>query len=162
MSRSFTFLILLLLFSCEQKSDFDELTYNYYGGFGGPIYKLNLKQDGKFQLKVDNVYMKGTDVFDFQFDSAKIGYFKGQISDGQMNKIKKGIFKITRENYIYENSEVSTDVPHLNLIINKDGLKNKIKTLDATKQFETDFINIVNNICEINEKIRSSQFQVNE
>lgn len=162
MRKSFTCFILLILFSCEKKSDFDKLTYNYYGGFGGPIYKLNLKRDRKFQLKVDHVYMEGTDVFDFQFNSAKIGYFKGQISDDQMNRIKEDVFKITRKDYIYENAEISTDVPHLNLTINNGGLELKIETLDATKQFETDFINIINNICEITEKTRTSKFRVSE
>jgi hypothetical protein len=162
MRKKIIFFILLILFSCEKKSDFDELTYNYYGGFGGPIYKLNLNKDRKFQLKVDHVYMEGKDIFDFQFDSAKIGYFKGQISDDQMNRIRKGVFKITRKDYIYENAEISTDVPHLNLTINKGGFEHKIETLDATKQFETDFINIINNICEIKVKTRTSKFRVIE
>ena len=156
------FISILLLFSCEGKSTFNELTYNYYGGFGGPIYKLRLEQDGKFQLKVDNVFKEGTDVFDFQFDSTKIGYFEGQISDDQMNKIREGIFKITRKNHEDENAEIATDVPHLNITVKKEGNNTTIETLHATKQFETDFINIINNILEKNEKSRTSPFPLSE
>ncbi|WP_133946545.1 hypothetical protein [Epilithonimonas xixisoli] len=145
------FLILLLfgISSCNKKTDFDKIIYNYYGGFDGPIYNLELKNNKNFILKRDLVLIDGTSPFDFQYDSTKIGYFGGKITNEHFDQIKLGLTKILKKNYKYNDPEFTTDIPHLNLTIITSNDTIYIHTLNVTENFTNDILVYLNRIGEL-------------
>ena|SRR5690606_31623615 len=149
-----TILILCIFYSCNKEKEFTKIIYNYYGGFDGPVYHLLINNNKNFTLNRELIYKDGTTVFDFDYDSTKIGYFKGKISEEQMLEVKYALSKISKKDYQYNNTESVTDIPHLDLTIFTENDTIIFETLNATEHFENDILKGLNKICETNKVVR--------
>ena len=149
-----TILILCIFYSCNKEKEFTKIIYNNYGGFDGPVYHLLLNNNKNFTLNRELIYKNGTTVFDFDYDSTKIGYFTGKISDEQMLEVKYGLSKISKKGYQYNNPESVSDIPHLNLTIFTENDTIIFETLHATEDFENNILKGLNKICETNKVVR--------
>ncbi len=157
------FLILtlsLLLINCNnEKINFDRLIYRTTGCFGTcPSYYIEINSDKTFKLFAETVYKANTSIFDFEYDSAKIGYFRGILSEENFKKLNSKIEVVNAKGYKYDRNEMITDTPEISLIIQRGGDKTCFQTFYPTKNFKNNVVIFLNDICENSKMVKTEEF----
>jgi hypothetical protein len=134
-------ILFLSLLSCQKSEDFEYLRYDT-GGFGSAHYTLKLKRDRTFEIEIPH------NPFNEEIDSSKIGKFYGKLSEKEMLKIQKLIYKVTRKGYDYNNPERAFDAGIHELYIKTENSDKVFHTDHATENFEVDIIKPFKHIAE--------------
>ncbi|MCU7616081.1 DUF6438 domain-containing protein [Chryseobacterium sp. PBS4-4] len=149
--------LLIIIFACilygctNESPNFDKLIYKTTGCFGTfPTYYLEINNDKSFKLYAETVYKKETSIFDFELDSAKMGYFIGQLDELTFQNLTKKIRRVSKPNYTYYNNYSITDTPTITLIIQRGGDKTCYETSNPTNDFQNNIVNFFNKICSGN------------
>ncbi|MCX8531071.1 DUF6438 domain-containing protein [Chryseobacterium luquanense] len=149
MKNTLLFFFIFSIIGCTQENPkFDKLIYRTTGCFGTcPTYYLEINNDRTFKLFAETVFKEETSIFDFELDSAKMGYFKGSLDEVTYNTLNKKIQMISEPNYKYYKDDVITDTPTVTLIVQRGGDKTCYNTFNPTNDFQNNVINFLNNIC---------------
>ncbi|MCU7613370.1 DUF6438 domain-containing protein [Chryseobacterium sp. GMJ5] len=132
----------------KRNPKFDKVIYKTTSCFGTrPTYYLEINSDRSFKLFAEQVFIKNTSIFAFKLDSAKMGYFKGQLDDLTFHNLNYKIQKISNPNYKYYINEIIIDTPKVTLIVQKGGDKICYETFNPPSDFQNDIINFFNKIC---------------
>ncbi|REC41086.1 hypothetical protein [Chryseobacterium sp. 5_R23647] len=142
-----TLFLFSILYSCRKNEDFKSLNYRS-GGFGTNDYHLILNKNRLFSLEIEH------NPLDEIVDSAKIGKFKGELSESRMLQLQKAIATITTKGYDYHDPELVFDAGIYEIVVNTDTSTKIFKTNHATDNFRKDIIELLDEICENDPKFK--------
>lgn len=139
-----------LIFGCQKENPkFDKLIFKSTDCFGGcPEYYLEINQDKTFKLFAEKIYRRNISNGSYEIDSAKMGYFKGEINKINFEKLNKQLELISKSGYKYDMDQYITDTPTYTLVVRRAGDKICYETFYPTEDFYNNTINLLLNICD--------------
>jgi hypothetical protein len=147
----FSLLLFLTLSACGQTNKtpgFEKIIYYTSMCFGTcPTYHLEVNADKSFKLFAEQVF-KTNGVSPYEPDSAKMGYFKGTLSDSLYDALSKELKRINIDSLSFPDV-LCCDGPVTTLIIYHHGKRKYLHSMfppEATRAL----ISVLYNICKGN------------
>jgi len=121
---------------------------------------LEIDKDKSFKLFAEKVYGNRESADYYELDSAKMGYFKGTLTQKQFSYLNNRIKILNKERYNTNDGKIVFDLPPISVLIQRGADKTCIQTNDPTQRFKKDFVYFLNDICSRDDLMRVEEFVV--
>ena len=119
-----------------------------------PVYHLEVTKDRKMRLFAEKVY-KTTAASFSDFDSTKMGFFVGTVTDSNFNKLTRELQNIDIDNFTFEKADCC-DGSITTIIIYYNGKRKYISSMFLPPK-SGKLISLLNDICEKSKLTRVSE-----